>query len=183
WGVSTRLLGAIIMTHGDNRGVIIPPRVAPYQIDLIELFAEKNPKVKKVSQFLNTVLSRKWRVRIDATDKAPGYKAANSEIQGVPLRIEIGPRDLENDNVTIVRRDTLEKITVNYKEVKNHIKNILEHIHNNLYDSALARLEQNTVWAYDYDEFKKLVSQNKFVIIPFCCLDEAEMQIKAETGA
>ncbi|ADE19576.1 proline--tRNA ligase [Mycoplasma crocodyli] len=183
WGVSTRLLGAIIMTHGDNRGVIIPPRVAPVQIDLIELFAAKSPKVKEVSDELFELLRRKWRVRVDKSDKQPGFKAANSEIQGVPLRIEIGPRDLENNQVTLVRRDTLEKIVMNYKEVKEKVQTILDEIHENLFNKAKERLDSKTVWVSNYEEFKKEIEKNNFVIAPFCCLDEAEMKIKEETGA
>ncbi|EFF41647.1 proline--tRNA ligase [Mycoplasmopsis alligatoris] len=183
WGVSTRLIGALIMTHGDNRGIIIPPRVAPIQIDLIELFGAKSAKVKEVSQKLYELLRRKWRVRVDASDKQPGFKAANSEIQGVPLRIEIGPRDLENDMVTIVRRDTLEKTLVNYNDVKKIIQKKLDDIHDNLYKSAKDRLESKTVWVDTYEEFKKEIQKNNFVVAPFCCLDEAEIKIKEETGA
>ncbi|WP_426461391.1 proline--tRNA ligase [Mycoplasma hafezii] len=184
WGVTTRLIGALIMTHGDNRGIIIPPRVAPVQVDILELFAKKNPSVSKTAKKLYTELGRKYRVRLDASDKNPGYKAANSEIQGVPLRIEVGPRDLENGLVTIVRRDDIEnKITVPVADVKKTVGKLLDDIHNNLYEKAEERLKANTVFATNYDEFKKYISENKFVIAPFCCLDSAEEQIKAETGA
>lgn len=183
WGVSTRLLGAIIMTHGDNHGIVIPPRVAPTQIDILELFADKSEEVKEISKKLSKELSKKWRVRVDSTNKNPGFKAANSEIQGTPLRIEIGPRDLENKNVTIVRRDTLEKITVKIKDVKDLVGTLLDDIHENLYESALKRLNENSVTVFTYDDFKKEISNGKFVTAPFCCLDEAEVRIKEETGA
>ncbi|MEE3928394.1 proline--tRNA ligase [Mycoplasmopsis ciconiae] len=183
WGVSTRLIGAIIMTHGDNRGIIIPPRVAPVQVDILELFADKSPKVKEVSEYIQKNISKKFRFRVDNSDKTPGFKASNSEIQGVPLRIEIGPRDLENDLVTLVRRDTLEKISVKYTEAVKLIKKLLDDIHDNLYNQANERLEKNTVWVEDYEEFKKEIANGKFVITPFCCLDYAEEKIKAETGA
>ncbi|VEU61082.1 Proline--tRNA ligase [Mycoplasmopsis bovigenitalium] len=183
WGVSTRLLGAIIMTHGDNRGIIIPPRVAPVQIDILELFGNKNEKVKKVAKDLKKQLSRTFRVRLDDTDKNPGFKASNSEIQGTPLRIEVGPRDLENNQVTIVRRDTLEKIVLPVDKVKQTVKQLLVDIHNNLYTQAKYRLNENTVVVLNYDEFKNQIKQQKFVLAPFCCHDEQEELIKEQTGA
>ncbi|MGV2392520.1 UNVERIFIED_CONTAM: His/Gly/Thr/Pro-type tRNA ligase C-terminal domain-containing protein [Campylobacter lari] len=183
WGVSTRLLGAIIMTHGDNRGIIIPPRVAPIQVDIIELFANKEPKVHEFCINLKKILGRKYRTRLDSSDKNPGYKAANSEIQGTPIRIEVGPRDLENKTVTVVRRDTLEKISVAEKNIKKFIGQLLDEIHSNLYNNAKQRLDENTVFVSSYDDFKKAIKENKFVIAPFCCSDEVEERIKAETGA
>lgn len=183
WGVSTRLLGAIIMTHGDNRGIIIPPRIAPTQIDILEFFSKKSEKVQKIAKQLYVDLSRKYRVNLDSSDKNPGFKASNSEIQGVPVRIEIGPRDVENNIVTIVRRDTLEKIQTNINDVKKTIDFLMEDIHENLYNSAKQRLDNNTVFVTDYEEFKKEINNGKFVYSPFCCLDYAEERIKEETGA
>ncbi|VEU70611.1 proline--tRNA ligase [Mycoplasmopsis glycophila] len=184
WGVTTRLIGALIMTHGDNRGIIIPPKVAPVQIDILELFAKKSPIVSEVAQQLKLELSRKFRVRLDNTDKNPGYKAANSEIQGVPLRIEVGPRDLEQGMVTLVRRDDVEnKILVKVEEVKNIVAKTLDDIHNSLYNAAEKRLEERTVFVYNYEDFKKEIAEQKFVIAPFCCSDFAEEKIKEETGA
>lgn len=183
WGVSTRLLGAIIMTHGDNRGIIIPPRVAPIQIDVLELFANKNKEVHTYCDNLYKDLSRKFRVRLDSSDKGPGFKASNSEIQGVPLRIEVGPKDIENKSVTIVRRDTLEKINIKQSEVKDQVETLLNQIHDNLYLQAEKRLNENTVFVDNYEDFKKQIKNHKFVIAPFCCLDVAEEIIKNETGA
>ncbi|VEU75692.1 Proline--tRNA ligase [Mycoplasmopsis maculosa] len=183
WGVSTRLLGAIIMTHGDNRGIIIPPRVAPVQIDIIEILANKDSRVHEKATELKKILGRKYRVRLDDTDKSAGYKSSNSEIQGTPLRIEIGPKDIDNNSVTIVRRDNLEKITVAITDVKNIIDKLLDKIHDNLYEQAKKRLDENTIFVDTYDKFKEGISNSKFVIAPFCCLGEAEEKIKAETGA
>lgn len=183
WGVSTRLLGAIIMTHGDNRGIIMPPKIAPNQIDILEIFSDKNPKVKETANDLYKLLSRKWRVRIDDSGHQPGYKAANSEIQGVPIRIEIGPRDLINNQVLIVRRDTLEKKIIDIKNIKKEVEFLLEDIHNNLYQMAKKRLDEKTVFVDNYEDFKKEIENNNFVIAPFCCLDVAEKEIKEETGA
>lgn len=183
WGVSTRLIGAIIMTHGDNRGIIIPPRVAPIQIDVLELFANKNKEVHTYCDNLYKDLSRKFRVRLDSSDKGPGFKASNSEIQGVSLRIEVGPKDIENKSVTIVRRDTLEKINIKQSEVKDQVETLLNQIHDNLYLQAKKRLNENTVFVDNYEDFKKQIKNHKFVIAPFCCLDAAEEIIKNETGA
>ncbi|AKF41325.1 prolyl-tRNA synthetase [Mycoplasmopsis canis UFG4] len=183
WGVTTRLIGALIMTHGDNRGIIIPPRIAPTQVDILELFANKDEKVSKVAKKLFIDLGRKFRVNLDSSEKNPGFKASNSEIQGVPLRIEIGPRDLQENKVTIVRRDTLEKELVDLKDVKDRVGILLEDIHNNLYESAKERLKNRTVSVNDYDDFKKEIEKSNFVVAPFCCSDEAEERIKEETGA
>ncbi|WP_322949732.1 proline--tRNA ligase [Mycoplasmopsis cynos] len=183
WGITTRLIGALIMTHGDNRGIIIPPRIAPTQIDILEIFANKDPNVSKIAKKIYIDLGRKFRVNLDKSDRNPGFKASNSEIQGVPLRVEIGPRDLLNNEVTIVRRDTLEKEVVKIEKLKERITFILKDIHDNLYNKAKQRLDERTVFVTNYDEFKKEIANNKFVITPFCCSDEAEEIIQEETGA
>ncbi|AIA29719.1 prolyl-tRNA synthetase [Mycoplasmopsis californica] len=183
WGVSTRLLGAIIMTHGDNRGIIIPPYVAPVQIDILELFGAKNTEVQETVNELEKSLGRIYRVRVDRSDKNPGFKASNSEIQGTPLRIEVGPRDLENGLVTLVRRDTLEKIQLPVDQVKAKIKGILADIHNNLYQNAKQRLDSNIVIIDNYEDFKQGIKEQKFVYAPFCCHEAEEKAIQEETGA
>lgn len=183
WGISTRLIGAIIMTHGDNRGIIIPPMIAPVQIDILELFGTKNLNVKEKTSEIFKTLKRTFRVRIDSSNKSPGFKAAASEIKGVPLRIEVGPRDLEKNQVTIVRRDNLDKIVVNINDVKETVKKTLKDIQDNLYKTAKDRLDQNTKTASTYDELKELINQKKFVIIPFAGTGKDEEKIKEETGA
>ncbi|MCP4337270.1 MAG: proline--tRNA ligase [Mycoplasma sp.] len=186
WGISTRLIGAIIMTHGDDRGLIMPPRIASTQIDILELFANKNDRVKEVSQKLMKTLSQKYRVNIDATDKGPGFKAGQSEIQGTPIRIEIGPRDLEKDLVTLIRRDTLEKKEVKIEDVEQEIPLLLDSIHKNLLESAKQRLKERTVELETYDEFKKAFTNDKdlkFVIVPFDGGEKEEEIIKKETLA
>ncbi|WGI36823.1 proline--tRNA ligase [Mesomycoplasma lagogenitalium] len=183
WGVSTRLLGAIIMTHGDDSGIIMPPKIAPVQVDILELFSNKYPEVSEKVDELERWLSKKLRVRVDRSDAQPGFKAANSEIQGVPVRIEVGPKDLAENMVTVVRRDTFEKTRVNISKVREYVEELLIEIHENLYTQAKKRLENNTVIAYDYDSFKKAISENKFVITPFNGDEEEEERIKKETGA
>lgn len=183
WGVSTRLIGAIIMSHGDNRGLIIPPRIANVQIDLLTLFGNKNPQVITEAEKIYSKLSKKFKTRLDKSDKQPGFKASQSEIEGVPLRIEIGPRDLENNVVTFVRRDTLEKETVNIENVAKRAKEVLNSIHDNLYEKALERLENNIVHVKTYEELKEQIKLNKFVSAPFEGDEVIEEMIQRETGA
>ncbi len=186
WGLSTRLIGAIIMTHGDDRGIIMPPRIAPTQIDILELFSKKDPEVQVVAQKLFKQLNRKYNVRIDSSDKGPGFKAGQSEIQGTPLRIEVGPRDLERGLVTLVRRDNLKKIPVKVEEVKSQVKLVLEDIHNNLLNLAKDRLQSRTVEVDTYEEFKKIFQNDKdlkFAIAPFAGTNKDEKRIQRETLA
>ncbi|WKX02477.1 proline--tRNA ligase [Candidatus Mycoplasma mahonii] len=183
WGVSTRLIGALIMAHGDNRGIIIPPMIAPTQIDIIEVFGHKNPDVREMAMKLEKILGRKLRVRREASSKGPGFKAGQSEIQGTPLRIEVGPRDLQENKVTFVRRDTLEKYQVNIENIKTKTDELLKAIQANLLHVAKDRLKTNTVMADTYEELKKLIQKGKFVVAPFAGGDKEEDLIKLETLA
>lgn len=183
WGVSTRLIGAIIMTHGDNRGIIMPPKIATYQVDVLELFNTKDARVSLVAYSIYKNLSNKYRVRINKTDKSPGFKASESEIQGVPLRIEVGPRDLDANQVIIVRRDTLEKQLVDIKDVKKVVGKLLEDIHSNLLQNATKRLNENIVYAFSYEEMRKKLDERKFVLVPFAGKEREESLIKLETNA
>lgn len=171
------------MSHGDNRGVILPPKIAPNQIDILELFGDNNPNVKKVANDLYKDLSRKYRVRLDDTDKGPGFKSGKSEIEGTPLRIEIGPRDLENNLVTLVRRDTLEKEQVSIKNVKSKVKNILIDIQDSLLSSAKDRLKNNLINAENYVELKEGIENKKFVLAPFAGTSKEEKRVKEHIGA
>lgn len=183
WGISTRLIGGLIMTHGDNRGIIIPPNIAPYQIDILELFGDKEPKVKEVAKLLQKTLGRRIRVRLDSSSKGPGFKAGKSEIEGTPLRIEVGPRDLENDSVMLIRRDTLEKTLVKISDVKAESLELLKSIQNNLLLEARKRLEEKTVMVKSYDEFKESIKDKKFVKFAFAGDSKDEEKIQEETGA
>ncbi len=183
WGMSTRLIGAVIMAHGDNRGIIMPPQVATYQIDLITLFADKDPQVLLTARKLLQKLSKRWRVRLDASPKSPGFKAAESEIQGVPLRIEIGPREISAGQVVIVRRDTLDKTNCSLENLPATIKDLLALIQQNLFEKAEQRLRQNTVRVDTYESLKKGVQDNRFVLVPFAGTDQDEQLIQDETGA
>ena len=183
WGVSTRLIGALIMSHSDNRGIIIPPRVAPNQIDILTLFGKKNPMVIKKSKEIFKKLSRSYRIRIDDSNKTIGFKASNSEIQGTPLRIEVGPIELKENKLTIVRRDTLEKRKIDILNLKKEVKNILESIQKKLYENAKKIIYNNIVKIESYKEFKKFINDKKFVLVPFAGDDKDEIKIQNETGA
>ncbi|QJR43909.1 proline--tRNA ligase [Mycoplasma miroungirhinis] len=184
WGVTTRLIGALIMAHGDDRGIIIPPKVAPVQIDILEIFGHKNPEVKEFALQVKKYLSKFFRVELDSTDKNPGFKASNSEIHGTPLRIEIGAKEAQTKEITLIRRDTLEKQTIKFdKSIKLTINKLFNDIHKNLYDQAQKRMLDNIVTTNDYQEFKQKIAEGKWVIIPFCGDEAAEEFIQQETGA
>lgn len=185
WGLSTRSIGAIIMAHGDNRGIVMPPKIAPIQVDLIAIMANKEPRVLDVVEQLKSILEENnLRVRIDKSDKSPGFKAAQSEIEGVPIRIEVGPRDLQNDEVIMVRRDLITKINVKISNVLDLTKQLLNEIHENLYQQSQKRLDENVVYCNSYSEFKQLIKEQKFVLVPIIKDSvEIEKQIKNETLA
>ncbi len=183
WGVSTRLIGALIMCHSDNYGLVLPPKVAPVEVVIMPIFADKHPLVMEKSQELFKSLKRRFRTKIDLTNKGPGYKAAANEIKGTPIRIEIGPRDIANDEVTIVRRDTLKKEKVNISEVRDRIKPLLTDIHNQMLAKATKHLEDNIVEVTNYDQFKAAIKDNKIVLAPFGCNSTHEEKIKIETQA
>ena len=186
WGLSTRLIGALIMAHGDDRGIVIPPKIAPTQIDIIELFASKEPKVHKLALQLQKLLSKQFSVKIDDSDKNPGFKAANSEIHGTPLKIEIGPKDVANNQVILVRRDTLVKQNLDISNLKDFVKqvsNVLDDIQTNLFNESKKRTYANFIEAKDFEEFKKYIAQNKWVVTHFAGNADDELAIKEQTGA
>lgn len=183
FGVSTRLIGAIIMTHGDDRGIVIPPKIAPTQIDILELFGNKNPGVREAANKIYKTLKKTLRVRLDDSDKQPGFKAANSEIQGTPLRIEVGPKDLENEEVTFVRRDTLEKTKVKIVDISTNAKQLLNTIQNDLLKRAKERMQSKITRPTNFEEFKEAIEQGKFALVPFCGDSTVEEKIQELTGA
>lgn len=185
WGLSTRSIGAIIMGHGDNRGIIIPPKIAPIQVDIIEVLANKDERVSKVSNEIKEILeSNMIRVRVDKTNKTVGYKASQSEIEGVPIRIEVGPRDLDNNQVVLIRRDNLIKEFILKENVVCEVLKTLDKIHDNLYKQSKKMIESNIVYCNSYDEFKKIIKEKKFIIVPMVEDSiEFEKKIKEETTA
>lgn len=184
WGISTRLIGAIIMAHGDNRGLKLPPKVAPIQIVIVPIGSNKE-EVKDKSNELYNLLKKDFRVELDLRDNlTPGFKFNEWEMKGVPLRIEIGPRDLENGVCVLVRRDTFEKITVNLNEVQNKVNEILDDIQNNMFEVCKKRMEEKTTIAYNLDEFKtNLDKEQGFIKAMWCGSSECEDKIKELTAA
>ena len=145
WGVSTRLVGAIIMTHGDDEGLILPPAVAPYQVVVLPIAAHK-PGVTEKAQELTARVAKFARVKLDDSDNSPGWKFSQWEMKGVPLRLELGPKDIEKNQCVLVRRDTREKYFVSLDELETEIPRLLNELAQNLYQRALENREKRT-WA------------------------------------
>jgi prolyl-tRNA synthetase len=187
WGVSTRLIGGVIMTHGDDSGLILPPRIAPYQVVIVPI-ARGNwqetvlPRARAIQADL---MNHGVRVMLDDRDAyTPGWKFAEWELRGVPLRLEIGPKDIEKSQVLLVRRDTREKLPTPMDGLTAKIVNLLEAIQTNLFERAVKFREERTKRVSTYEEFKALMEGRPgFVIAGWCGSAECEAQIKAETQA
>ena len=183
WGVTTRLIGAIIMVHGDESGLKLPPRVAPTQVMIVPIMQKKEGVLEKAEE-LRAMLAADYRVKVDKTDKSPGYKFAEQEMRGIPLRVEIGPRDIEAGQALVVRRDTGEKITVALTELSAKIGELLETIQKDMYEKALAHRDSHTYDVTSWDEFKDTIENKPGFIRGMWCGDQAcEDAIKEETGA
>ncbi len=184
WGISTRLIGGIIMAHGDNRGLKLPPKVAPIQVVLVPIAQHKSG----VLDFANTLkcnLSKHFRTKLDDRDQySPGFKFNDWEMRGVPLRIEFGPRDIEKNECILVRRDTLEKETVSLPNLENRIQELLEAIQKNMFEECLKRRETKTTVAYNLEEILQNLETNQGYVKTMWCGDIAcEDKIKEVTGA
>lgn len=184
WGISTRLIGAIIMAHGDNRGLKLPPRVAPIQAVIVPVAAHKEGVIEK-AQELNDRLKKNFRMKLDLRDNySTGFKFNDWEMRGVPVRIEIGPKDIENGVAVLVRRDTLEKEVVKLDEIESRLAEILELIQKNMYDECVRRREERTTVAYSLDEILKNLEENQgYVKTMWCGNVDCENKIKEVTGA
>lgn len=184
WGISTRLIGGLIMVHGDDKGLKLPPRIAPTQAVVIPIAMHKEGVVEAATK-LKEALCEEYRVDIDASDaNSPGWKFNQYEMKGVPVRIEIGPKDIENNQCVFVRRDTGEKIVVSLDEAKAKLGEVLELIQQNMYDSALKLREEKTSYASNMAEFKTNLEQNPgFIKAHWCGCRECEDAIKEKTGA
>ena len=186
WGVTTRLIGAVIMTHGDDSGLILPPRVAPYQVVIVPIGRDNwRETVLPRAQDLQRQLRQSGiRVTLDERDERPGWKFSEWELRGVPLRLEIGPRDIEKSQVLLARRDTREKIAAPMETLATTVAGLLEDIQRTLLERALRFREERTQRVDNYDEFKTVMEGRPgFVIAPWCGSAECEAQIKAETQA
>lgn len=182
WGMTTRLIGAIIMVHGDNSGLVLPPKAAPTQVMIVPIMQKKEGVLEKAAE-LKEKLSA-YRVKVDDSDKNPGWKFAEQEMRGIPIRVEIGPRDIEANKALIVRRDTGEKIEVSLDEIEAKVGELLETIQQDMYHKALAHRENNTHTAVTWDEFTDIIENKQgFVKAMWCGETECEEAIKDETGA
>ena len=180
WGVTTRMIGSLIMVHGDDRGLVLPPKIAPTKVIIIPIGNDE--KVKEVTDTLCKKLKElDISYKVDERDKTPGFKLAEAEVKGYPVRIEIGKRDLENNEITLVRRDTLEKIKVPVQDVADALETLFVDIQNNLYDRALKRRDSMIYEANSWDEFKEIATSKPGFIKANWCGDEAcENKIKDE---
>ena len=181
WGLSTRIIGALIMVHGDNSGLVLPPKIAPTQVMIIPIQQRKEGVLETARGLLDTL--KDYRVKIDETDKSPGYKFAEQEMRGVPLRIEIGPRDIENGECVIVRRDTREKITCKLDALHDTVGALLAQMQTDMYERAKKHLEEHTYIAKDGDEFKQIFAEKTGFVKAMWCGDRAcEEKIKEDMG-
>jgi len=182
WGMSTRLIGGIIMVHGDDSGLVLPPRIAQIQVVIIPIMQKKEGVLEKAAEVKN-ILSD-FRDKVDDSDKSPGWKFSEQEMRGIPVRIEMGPRDIEANQAIIVRRDTREKITVSLDDVKDKVGEILETMQKEMLERAKAHRDAHTFVAVNYEEFKEIVATKPGFIKAMWCGDQAcEDKIKQETTA
>ena len=184
WGMSTRIIGAIIMVHGDDDGLKLPPHIAPTQVIIIPVQQQKAGVLDKAAELKAELLEKGFRVKVDDCDKSPGWKFADCEMRGIPLRVEIGPRDIENGQAVLVRRDTREKITVSLSELSQKVGELLEDIQQNMYNMAKKHLESHTFAATNIDEMEQTLDEKTgFVKAMWCGCRECEDAIKEKTGA
>ena len=184
WGVTTRLIGAIIMTHGDDNGLVLPPAVAPIQLVIIPIASHKPGVIEKAEE-LEARIKNICRVKTDKSDQSPGWKFAEYEMKGVPLRLEIGPKDIENNQCVIVRRDTREKYFVSLDELETKIPELLNEVHNGLYEKALKNRENRTYTCTTIDEIKQVLNEkgDGFIKAMWCEDEACEDMVKEQTGA
>ena len=183
WGLSTRIIGALIMVHGDDSGLVIPPRIAPVQTMIIPIAQHKEGVLDKANELVDTLKAAGYKVKIDDSDKAPGWKFSGQEILGIPTRIEIGPKDIENNQAVIVRRDTREKIVVSLDELTTKLAEVLETMQNDMFERAKVFLDSHINEATTMDEMNEKFNENLGFIKAMWCGDEAcEDEIKAQTG-
>jgi len=183
WGVSTRLMGAIIMVHGDNSGLVLPPKIAPTQLMVIPIAMHKDGVIEKATEIAEQLKSV-CRAKIDISDKSPGWKFSEYEMKGVPIRLEVGPKDIENNQVVLARRDTSEKIIVSMDELNEKVTELLIDIQEKLLDKAKNRRDSKTYSATNMNDFEKTLDETPGFIKAMWCGDRAcEDAIKEKTGA
>ena len=184
WGMSTRLIGSLILTHGDDKGLVLPPKVAEKKIVIVPIiFKEKNTKIAKKADEINKKLFE-FSSFVDSREEySAGWKFNEWEMKGIPIRIEIGPRDVEKKQVVLVRRDSGKKEIVKESQLMKKVPKVLDDIQKSLFKKAKKFLDENTVEAKNYEDFKKKIADRKLVGIYFCEDEKLESKIKEETGA
>ena len=182
WGVSTRMIGAIIMVHGDDEGLVLPPKISPIQVAIIPIAQHKEGVLEKANELFDR-LKKDYRVKLDDSDNSPGWKFSQYEMKGVPVRVEIGPKDIENNQCVLVRRDTREKLVVALDELEVKVAELLQAVHDGMYEKALKNMEEKTHIATTYDEFCE-IAENKpgFIKAMWCGETECEEKLKDATG-
>ncbi len=182
WGLSTRIIGAIIMVHGDDSGLVLPPRIAPTQVMIIPIAQHKEGVLRKAAELKERLGA--FRVKVDDTDKSPGWKFSEQEMRGISIRIEIGPKDIEENQAVIVRRDTREKIVVSLDTIEESVAKILDTMQEEMLERARLHRDTHTCNATNYEEFKDAVANKPGFIKAMWCGDRAcEDKIKEDTGA
>lgn len=187
WGVSTRLMGALIMTHSDDNGLVLPPHLAPIQVVIVPIYRKQEQLAmvsEKVAGIVEGLKAKGISVKYDDADnKRPGFKFADYELKGVPVRLVIGPKDLEGNTAEVMRRDTLGKETVSLDGIVDYVANLLEDIQNNIYTKARNFRDSHIFEANSYDEFKELIEKGGFVLAHWDGTTETEERVKEETKA
>lgn len=181
WGLSTRIIGAIIMVHGDNSGLVLPPRIAPVQAMIIPINQTKEGVLEKANELKDRL--KAFKVKVDDTEKTPGWKFSEQEMRGIPIRIEVGPKDIQKNQAVIVRRDTREKIFVSMDEIEDKVAEVLENMQADMLERARIHRDTHTYTARTMEEFEHIISEKPGFIKAMWCMDEAcEMEIKDKTG-
>lgn len=187
WGVSTRLMGALIMSHSDDNGLVLPPKLAPYQVVIIPIYRNEEQLAQideKATQIIQALRAKGISVKYDNSDnKKPGWKFAEYELKGVPVRLAMGARDLENNTIEITRRDTLTKETVGLDGIEETVATLLDDIQKNIFQKALNYRKEHTITVDSYEEFKEKIEDGGFILAHWDGTSETEERIKAETKA
>ena len=182
WGVSTRMIGAIIMSHGDDNGLILPPKIAPIQVVIVPVAQHKEGVLEKAAE-IKAQLSKTLRVKLDDSDNSTGWKYAQYEMKGVPLRLEIGPRDIENNSCVLVSRVTREKTFVSLDNLVEEVEKALQKVHDELYNRALENRTNRTYEARTYEEFLDTAANKEgYIKAMWCGETECEEKLKDVTG-
>jgi len=187
WGVSWRLIGGMIMVHGDNKGLVLPPKVSPIQVVIVPIYYSENDSKKitdKASEIEKALLDKEIRVHLDKRNElTPGFKFHDWELKGIPLRIEIGPKDIEKNKVVIATRHNHEKTDLAIDKISNNIVEILQKIQKEMFDAAKKILQDKSIRIEDYTKFKEELEKGGFIYAPWCGDENCEEKIKDETGA